>query len=64
VLLPLQDRTPTNRGSWAAQTDAVNRWIGGGCGRLGTTCMCLLTLEVYYRYAPEQNEKTKKEEKP
>jgi hypothetical protein len=61
VLLSLQDRTPTNRGSWAPQTDrGAQPWIGGGCGRLGTTCMCLLTLEVYYRYTPEGNEKDPK----
>ena len=26
--------------------------MGAGCGRLGTTCTCLLTLEVYYRHIP------------
>ena len=26
--------------------------IGGACGRLGTTCLALLTLEVYYRHLP------------
>ncbi len=57
ALLALQVRTPTNRGSWGPETDSVNRWIAGGCGRLGTTCMCLLTLEVYYRYAPEPEDK-------
>ncbi len=48
-LLSLQDRTPTNRGSWAPE----GGFLGTHCGRLGTTCMCLLTLQVYYRYAPE-----------
>ena len=26
--------------------------IGTSCGRLGTTCLSLLTLEVYYRHLP------------
>ena len=55
-LLRLQVRTPTNRGSW----DIENGVFGLNCGRLGTTCMCLLTMEVYYRYAPEDNPKSVK----
>ncbi len=35
-------------GSW----DADNGQIGKNCGRLGTTCLSLLTLEVYYRHPP------------
>lgn len=35
-----------NRGSW----DPDPGFIGLYCGRLGTTALCLLTLEVYYRY--------------
>ncbi len=38
----------TNGGSW----DADNSNIGTNCGRLGTTCLTLLTLEVYYRHLP------------
>jgi hypothetical protein len=30
--------------------DPDNDWIGRSCGRLGMTAMCVLTLEVYYRY--------------
>jgi hypothetical protein len=52
-LIKLQVRTPTNRGSW----DPDRTWIGRDCGRLGTTCLCLLTLEVYYRYSPEDEKK-------
>lgn len=37
-----------NHGSW----DAEAGFFGSSCGRLGTTCMCLLTLEVYYRHLP------------
>ncbi len=37
-----------NSGSWDPDTGT----IGGMCGRLGTTCLCLLTLEVYYRHLP------------
>jgi hypothetical protein len=49
-LIARQVRTPANRGSW----DPEPGWFGTHCGRLGTTAICLLTLEVYYRYAPEQ----------
>ncbi|VTS03597.1 prenyltransferase/squalene oxidase repeat-containing protein [Tuwongella immobilis] len=37
-----------DQGSWAADTGS----IGSHCGRLGTTCLALLTLEVYYRHLP------------
>ncbi|VTU02292.1 Uncharacterized protein OS=Planctomyces limnophilus (strain ATCC 43296 / DSM 3776 / IFAM 1008 / 290) GN=Plim_1146 PE=4 SV=1: Prenyltrans_2 [Gemmataceae bacterium] len=37
-----------NQGSF----DPDPHWIGRGCGRLGTTAMCILTLEVYYRHLP------------
>ncbi|MBA4189113.1 MAG: hypothetical protein C0467_14035 [Planctomycetaceae bacterium] len=56
-LLSIQNRTRTERGSWNPPGD---QWIGPACGRLGTTCMCLLTLEVYYRYTPEGNQNTPK----
>lgn len=36
------------RGSW----DPDGGSIGPNCGRVGTTCLCLLTLEVYYRHLP------------
>ena len=64
VLLSLQDRTPEKRGSWDPRIDTNGLSFGPQCGRLGTTCMCLLTLEVYYRYAPEDEKPAKKEEKP
>jgi hypothetical protein len=35
-----------NLGSW----DADRGFIGQGCGRLGTTALCVLTLEAPYRY--------------
>jgi hypothetical protein len=35
-------------GSW----DADRNTIGSHCGRLGTTCLALLSLEVYYRHLP------------
>ncbi len=38
-----------NNGSWDPDMGAH---MGSGCGRLGTTCMALLTLEVYYRHIP------------
>lgn len=37
-----------NSGSW----DPDTAMIGSHCGRLGTTCLALLTLEVYYRHLP------------
>lgn len=37
-----------NAGSW----DPDGAIIGQHCGRLGTTCLALLTLEVYYRHLP------------
>ena len=36
-------------GSWDPDTGPH---MGSKCGRLGTTCMALLTLEVYYRHIP------------
>lgn len=36
------------RGSW----DKDQGFIGSACGKLGTTCLALLTLEVYYRHLP------------
>ena len=35
-------------GSW----EPDKGFIGQQCGRVGTTCLCLLTLEVYYRHLP------------
>jgi hypothetical protein len=37
-----------NLGSW----DPDGGHMGSGSGRIGTTCLCLLTLEVYYRHLP------------
>jgi hypothetical protein len=62
-LLGLQDRAPANRGSWPPGIDQNGLSFGPQCGRLGATCMCLLTLEVYYRYAPEEQQKPEKGEK-
>ncbi|HEV3439553.1 MAG TPA: prenyltransferase/squalene oxidase repeat-containing protein [Gemmata sp.] len=56
-LISLQDRTPTNRGSWPPERGP---FIGPDCGKLGTTALCLLTLEVYYRYTPENANDPKK----
>ncbi len=47
-LLPTQVRGGTQAGSWDTET------VWGGCGgRVYTTAMAALCLEVYYRYAPE-----------
>jgi len=45
--LQKKDATPF-AGSW--EPDVSH--IGTSCGRLGTTCLALLTLEVYYRHLP------------
>jgi hypothetical protein len=37
-----------NQGSWEPESGV----IGNSCGRLGTTAISLLTLEVYYRHLP------------
>ncbi|MBA4063928.1 MAG: hypothetical protein C0501_09490 [Isosphaera sp.] len=37
-----------NFGSWEPDAGTV----GSHCGRLGTTALCVLTLEVYYRHLP------------
>jgi hypothetical protein len=43
-------------GSW----DPEIGFIGSSCGRLGTTAICLLNLEVYYRYVPAEKKDDKK----
>lgn len=49
LLISLQDKKAgPNEGSWEPE----GGFIGRQCGRLGTTAMCLLTLEVYYRHLP------------
>ena len=40
---------PNVNGSWDADKGS---WIGPSCGRHGTTCFVLLSLEVYYRHLP------------
>ena len=50
MLIDLQNKSGDveKRGSWSRDQG----FIGGSCGRLGTTCLALLTLEVYYRHLP------------
>ena len=43
-----QTDPPATAGSW----DADRGISGNNWGRLGSTCMCLLSLEVYYRHTP------------
>ncbi|MBA4191606.1 MAG: hypothetical protein C0467_26810 [Planctomycetaceae bacterium] len=48
-LIGLQNKKDgPNQGSFEPEAG----WIGRSCGRLGTTAMCILTLEVYYRHLP------------
>ncbi|MFL5341592.1 MAG: prenyltransferase/squalene oxidase repeat-containing protein [Gemmataceae bacterium] len=46
MLVGLQIHDGDHKGSWDPQTDIIGR----ATGRLGTTCLALLSLEVYYRY--------------
>jgi hypothetical protein len=54
ALLPTQitektkNAKPGDIGSWNPDKGT----IGSACGRLGTTCLCVLTLEVFYRHLP------------
>jgi len=53
LLIMAQDQGQSNgrahqKGSWDPAGDA----FGAQFGRLGYTCLCILTLEVYYRHAP------------
>ncbi|MBO0697830.1 MAG: terpene cyclase/mutase family protein [Zavarzinella sp.] len=50
LLVDLQNKSgdEAKKGSW----DKDSGFIGSACGRLGTTCLALLTLEVYYRHLP------------
>ena len=46
---------PRESGSWFFQGDPKSATKGG---RLYTTCMAIMTLEVYYRYLPLYNKRT------
>jgi hypothetical protein len=52
VALQMSDKTskaqPAEFGSWPKDS----AFIGSECGKLGTTAMAVLTLEVYYRHLP------------
>jgi len=50
MLIDMQDKggDDAKNGSW----EKDQGFIGSSCGRLGTTCLALLTLEVYYRHLP------------
>ncbi|MGE3163397.1 MAG: hypothetical protein AB7O52_00675 [Planctomycetota bacterium] len=48
TILPLQRTRDHREGSW----DPDPNWLGAAGGRVATTALNVLTLEVYYRYAP------------
>jgi hypothetical protein len=50
MLISMQHKggPPEKLGSW----DKDNGFIGASCGRLGTTALAVLTLQVYYRLPP------------
>ncbi|MFO0797566.1 MAG: prenyltransferase/squalene oxidase repeat-containing protein [Gemmataceae bacterium] len=47
-LVKTQSKNGNDSGSWNPDPGT----IGSHCGRVGTTCLTLLTLEVYYRHLP------------
>lgn len=47
-LVHTQSKNGLDTGSWNPDPGT----IGSHCGRVGSTCLCLLTLEVYYRHLP------------
>jgi hypothetical protein len=47
-------------GSW----DPEAGWYGTQCGRLGTTAICIINLEAYYRYVPPVPAEKKDDKKP
>ncbi len=51
LLAETQCREGCAAGSWDPQHPAPDRWAGQG-GRVMTTCLSTLTLEVYFRYLP------------
>jgi hypothetical protein len=48
LLINMQDKKGVNEGRWPKDKGH----IGTSCGHFGTTCLAVLTLEVYYRYPP------------
>ncbi len=51
VLISTQSKAGCAEGSWDPDRPVQDRWGQAG-GRLMTTSLCTLTLEVYYRYLP------------
>ncbi len=47
-LVTTQTKKDVNLGSWEPE----DGFFGKSCGRLGTTAVAILTLEVYYRHLP------------
>lgn len=50
--LQLTEKTPNVKAADIGSWQKDNHFIGSECGKLGTTCLCVLTLEVYYRHLP------------
>lgn len=50
LLIGSQSKAGVTAGSWSPDPDRL--WMGPHTGRMGVTCMSLLTLEVYYRHLP------------
>jgi hypothetical protein len=46
------DKTPRAKSADIGSWPKDNGFIGDNCGKLGTTALSCLTLEVYYRYLP------------
>jgi hypothetical protein len=61
ALLPHQEKRGCKRGSWSP----VEQWLGPYAGRLYSTTLNILNLEVYYRYLPlYQTLKFEEEDRP
>lgn len=57
ILIAAQITQPgANQGSW----DPDAAFIGQSCGRLGTTALCVINLEAYYRYGTPDKKDDKK----
>jgi hypothetical protein len=54
ILLDKQitEKTPQAKAGDVGSWPKDNGFIGGSCGKLGTTALACLTLEVYYRHLP------------
>ncbi len=48
----ITDKTPNVKASDIGSFPKDEKFVGGPCGKLGTSALACLTLEVYYRHLP------------